>query len=162
MCNIIVVELNGRNWCVGMSNKVIHLFRGAEAYHTVYENGTQIPDPWLTDRGIDQALAIRKAYKFFKKPRLVLVSPSVRCLQTALWAFVASYDLDPNATLAHKLRIIAVPELQEVSNVPCNMGTPLQELRREFGSDIEFPEELFDTDEWLTKRGVYDGETSNV
>lgn len=81
------------------------------SYRVWRERDSQIHDSWLTDRGIDQALAIRETYKFFKNPKLVLISPSIRCLQPALWGFVASYDLDPSATVADKPRLIAVPEL---------------------------------------------------
>lgn len=47
-------------------------------------------------------------------------------------------------------------------SLPCNLSTPLEELKKEFGSDIEFPEDLFDSDDWLTKNGVHNHKTSNI
>jgi hypothetical protein len=40
------------------------------------------------------------------------------------------------------IRIIAHPDLQEVSNSPCDTGTPLDLLRNEFPV-VEFPDEIF-------------------
>jgi hypothetical protein len=40
------------------------------------------------------------------------------------------------------IRVIANPDLQEISTAPCDTGTPLDRLRQEFPR-IQFPEELF-------------------
>lgn len=40
------------------------------------------------------------------------------------------------------VRIVAHPDIQEVSNCPCDTGTPLDVLRKEFPS-IQFPDAVF-------------------
>jgi len=74
-------------------------------------------------------------YRHLRAPNLVVTSPLRRCLQTAMYAFGSQAN-------SGTIQIIAHPDLQEVSNRPCDTGTPLDLLRTEFPM-IEFPEELF-------------------
>lgn len=52
-----------------------------------------------------------------------------------------------------EVRALSHPGLQEVSNDPCDTGTPLDELREEF-PDIQFLDELFPSDAWPRTRSI--------
>jgi broad specificity phosphatase PhoE len=52
-----------------------------------------------------------------------------------------------------EVRALSHPGLQEVSNDPCDTGTPLDELREEF-PDIQFLDELFPLDAWPRTRSI--------
>jgi broad specificity phosphatase PhoE len=99
-------------------------------------------------------------YGYHIKPTLVVTSPLRRCLQTTELAFGPMIRSGELCAIAH-------PGLQEVSNDPCDTGTPLDVLRDEF-PDIEFRDDLFSLDAWprdrsvpLRKAGtIYDDESS--
>src|SRR3981189_2154647 len=74
-------------------------------------------------------------YRHLRSPSIVVTSPLRRCLQTAVYAF-------GEQAKTGTIRIIAHPDLQEVSNCPCDTGTPLDLLRNEFPV-VEFPDEIF-------------------
>jgi len=133
---------------------IIHLFRHAEAAHNT-EDDTSIRDPLLTTNGIAQAEQIPTTYKFLNHPTLVLVSPLQRAIQTALHAFHPKFNLKSTELYAQGPgvpRFVALPQLQEVSENPCDTGVSLRSLRKEHGEYIEFPGELFESDEWFRKQ----------
>src|SRR5580692_10537255 len=90
----------------------------------------QIHDPDLTPQGREKVKLFPTLYGYHIKPTLVVTSPLRRCLQTTQLAFGPMIR-------SGELRAIAHPGLQEVSNHPCDTGTPLDVLRNEF-PDIEF------------------------
>ena len=70
-----------------------------------------------------------------------------RTLQTALLALHPHLEADPS------LRIIALPELQETSGLPCDVGSGIGALKAEFGVQ---PVDLGGLSEgWEEKRGIF-------
>jgi len=137
-----------------MADKVIHLFRHAEAVHNA-ERDESIRDPPLTEKGKKQAQEILETYQFLNHPTLILTSPLRRAIQTVLLAFHPSFN--DNATKLFPTsapRIIALPHLQEVSQEPCDTGSSLASLKSEYGEYVEFPEEYFPCDDWFQKDGT--------
>src|SRR5271170_3356416 len=137
-----------------MADKVIHLFRHAEAVHNA-ERDESIRDPPLTEKGKKQAQEILETYKFLNQPTLILTSPLRRAIQTVLHAFHPSFK--DNATKLFPTsapRIIALPHLQEVSQEPCDTGSSLASLKSEYGEYVEFPVEFLDCDHWFQKDGT--------
>ena len=106
----------------------------------------QIHDPGLTPLGREESRLFPRYYKYHIKPTLIVSSPLRRCLQTTNIAFSPMIRSSEVRALAH-------PGLQEVSNDPCDTGTPLDLLREEF-PDIQFPDELFPRHYWPRKRSV--------
>ena len=91
----------------------------------------------------------------FKKPTLVLVSPLQRCIQTALYAFHPKFN--ENAAEFFKdgcPRLVVMPQLQEMSEKPCDTCHSLEFLEEKYGKEVEFPSEWFENNDWLIKRGT--------
>lgn len=123
----------------------IHLIRHAEGVHNLNMDNLWIRDPDLTDRGREQVrcLAARLAALEEVEPEslkmdLVLASPLRRTLFTALGAF------GPQLARGQPAKVRALPDLQEVSDLPCDSGSPLEEILMEFGAhavDFDLVEE---------------------
>lgn len=137
------------------NQQVIHLFRHAEAAHNS-EDDTSIRDPYLTINGIAQAEQILTTYKFLNQPTLVLVSPLQRALQTALYAFHPIFNKRVTKLYPQERapRFLALPQLQEVSENPCDTGISLSSLKKEYCEYIEFPDEWFESDERFRKQNT--------
>jgi len=138
-----------------MHQQIIHLFRHAEAVHNS-QNDIALRDPQLTENGKAQAEQIMATYQFLNRPTLILVSPLQRAIQTALYAFHPSFNKQGKevSRLEQIPRIVALPQLQEVTENPCDTGTCLEFLKRTYGSYVEFSDEFFGSDTWFTKQGT--------
>jgi broad specificity phosphatase PhoE len=136
-----------------MANQIIHLFRHAQAAHNCDANA-QLHDPLLTEDGVQQARALTENYQFLNQPTLILVSPLRRCIQTVLHAFHPSFNSDIPNPLPQSPRIMALPQLQEITENPCDTGSSLDLLKAEFGEYVEFQDLYFGSDDWLVKGGT--------
>lgn len=114
----------------------IHLIRHAEGTHNLSFDNHGLHDPGLTDRGRAQAreLAVRiaelKADDGGVDIGLVLASSLRRTLMTALDAFA------PQLARKQPGVVYAWPDVQEVSDLPCDSGSALALVRDEFGSQV--------------------------
>lgn len=112
-----------------------------------------IRDPALTEFGqkqariastdsviCDSALAASGSPE---RVQLVVVSPLRRTLQTALGLCHRTPDSD--------FKFLAHPDIQECMPEPCDTGRPLQDLKEEFGSDIDFSMLEQSPDTWFEK-----------
>ena len=75
-------------------------------------------------------------YPFLREPKVIVTSHLRRCLQTAV------YISESLKSATENFRIIANPDLQDVSVQLCDTGSPLDVLREEFPA-IEFRDDLF-------------------
>lgn len=131
-------------------HKLIHVMRHAIAWHkypyvrcflicSITSRGEeqldQIHDPGITPGGMQEVRLFTSLYFNLRNPTVVVTSPLRRCLQTALNAFAELIE-------SGRVRVIAHPDLMEVSIEPCDTGTPLDRLREEF-PQIQFAEDLF-------------------
>ncbi|KAI1114805.1 histidine phosphatase superfamily [Nemania sp. NC0429] len=103
-------------------------------------DGDNLHDPSLTDKGRAQAVSLRAAYPYMNKVKLIVSSPLRRAIQTARSAFQP-------VVLVQGMAAIVIPELQEASAIPCDVGSPPQVLLTEFGRDIDL---FFFRDQWYT------------
>ncbi|KAI0973729.1 histidine phosphatase superfamily [Xylaria arbuscula] len=104
----------------------IDIIRHAEARHNVEPNGDEIRDPHLTAKGMAQASAVSSTFPYASQVKGIISSPMRRTIQTALLAFEPV--ISEGST-----QIVLLPELQESSLRPSDMGSPASELRAEFG-----------------------------
>ena len=104
----------------------VYFVRHGEARHNASRDGWQERDPGLTRLGEEQAAKLRAhpALVSLKKPLFVVVSPLRRALQTATIAFGSC-------------SMLANSDLQECTTNPCDMGTPQEELQKDF-PDVDF------------------------
>jgi broad specificity phosphatase PhoE len=103
----------------------IHCVRHAQGYHNLSVANHNLPDPLLTSFGEEQCRNLRKKFPYMGSIDLVVASPLKRTINTALLAF--------EPVLREKgLKVIALPELQETSDLPCDRGSAPELLAKEF------------------------------
>ncbi|KAF5586132.1 histidine phosphatase superfamily clade-1 [Fusarium subglutinans] len=104
--------------------KVIHLVRHGQAVHNLGEANNVLPDTDLTPLGQEQAGSLISKHPELANVDLIVSSPLRRTLQTTLLAFPAQ--------LERGLHIVALPEVQEVSDMNCDTGSDLSVIKAEF------------------------------
>lgn len=82
-------------------------------------------DPPLTSTGEQQCHLLREEFPFHSTTELIVASPLRRTIYTALLAFKPVLETNPG------LKIIALPDLQEVSDLPSDCGSVLETLEEE-------------------------------
>ncbi|KKY13442.1 putative phosphoglycerate mutase family protein [Diplodia seriata] len=103
----------------------LHCVRHAQGYHNLTPDNHKLHDPALTDLGKQQCADLQRAFPAHDKITHVVASPIKRTLWTALLAFAPAIE-------RKNLRVIALPEIQETSDLPCDTGSDRAELEREF------------------------------
>ncbi|KAJ5595202.1 phosphoglycerate mutase family protein [Penicillium hispanicum] len=117
---------------------VIHCVRHAQGIHNLNTANHVIPDPLLTDLGHEQCTKLRENFPHHDKIELVTASPLRRTIYTALESFGPVFEAHPD------MKLIALPDVQETSDVPCDTGSEPQALREEFADknvDLELVRE---------------------
>ncbi|EON99762.1 putative phosphoglycerate mutase family protein [Phaeoacremonium minimum UCRPA7] len=102
----------------------LHLVRHAQGFHNLSLINQQISDPSLTPFGREQCAELCKAFPAHDKITHLVASPMRRAIQTCYLSF------QPAATAGKK--VIAIPEVQEVSTLPSDIGTDPRILQIEF------------------------------
>ncbi|ORY61514.1 histidine phosphatase superfamily [Pseudomassariella vexata] len=108
---------------------IIHLVRHAQGYHNLSEANQQIRDPDLTPLGKQQCEALCKKFPSHEKITHLVASPMRRTIYTCLLSFA------PVAKRGRK--VIALPDAQEVSFLPCDVGLEREKLKEEFGDEVD-------------------------
>ncbi|KAH9988829.1 phosphoglycerate mutase [Xylariaceae sp. FL0662B] len=111
----------------------IHLVRHAQGIHNISRDNEAIHDPDLTSLGEQQCARLKHKFPYHDKLTHLFSSPLRRALYTCLLSFGS---LDPIAS-QDRPRLIALPELQEVSDSPCDTGSEPSSLEAEFGSLVD-------------------------
>lgn len=103
----------------------IHLIRHAQGFHNLSVANHAIHDPLLTPLGEQQCRTLQQSFPFMDNLELVVASPLKRTIYTALLSFAPAIQ-------KNNLKVIALPELQETSDLPCDTGSSVEEIEREF------------------------------
>lgn len=106
----------------------IHLVRHAQGHHNLTPLNHTMPDPLLTPLGITQCHALASSFPYTPLITHIVSSPLRRTLYTALESFSSLIED------GKRLKIIALPEIQETSDLPCDTGSTLELLQEEFGN----------------------------
>lgn len=118
----------------------IHCVRHAQGYHNLSTENHTMRDPDLTPFGISQCEDLRRAFPYNDKIAHLVASPLRRTIYTALHAFPGH------------IPVIAHADLQETSDLPCDTGSPVEVLEKEFGPKVDLTHVPTD---WCSKRGKY-------
>ncbi len=102
----------------------LHLVRHAQGFHNLSIINQQIPDPDLTPTGKQQCADLQAAVPFHDKITHLVASPLRRTMYTCLLSFEPSVKAGKVVT--------ALPEIQEVSSLPCDVGSSQKRLEAEF------------------------------
>ncbi|KAK8157591.1 histidine phosphatase superfamily [Phyllosticta citrichinensis] len=132
----------------------IHCVRHAEGFHNlVTPDNHSLPDPLLTEHGKQQCYDLRDSFPYHSQVSQVVASPIKRTIYTALLAFSPVIE-------QKKLKVIALPELQETSDLPCDTGSDPAEVAREFAGQ---PVDLSRVEEgWNSKKGRWAPESAAI
>jgi broad specificity phosphatase PhoE len=109
-----------------MGKTIITCVRHAQGYHNLNSANEQLPDPDLTPLGETQCRTLSTTFPSAQNITHLVASPLRRTLYTCLLSF-------PTA-VARGLKVLAVPELQEVSGHPCNVGSAPSAVQAEFAA----------------------------
>ena len=130
----------------------IHLIRHAQGYHNLRTANHDMPDPSLTLLGETQCRYLAQLFPYHSDIDLLVASPIRRTLYTAIHSFPAE--------LEKGLRVIALPEIQETSDLPCDTGSDVPILRDEFANkpvDLDLV-----TKGWNSKSGKWAATNSAI
>jgi len=126
------------------TKKIVYYMRHFEALHNILPYDYSIHDPELSPLGQNQANDAIENIKNIPSIDLIVCSPLIRTLQTYLLVFNHRQNIP----------LIIHPDLQEVSNEPCDIGSPLNDLKIKFPSlsnELDIFEETFGDTKWLDK-----------
>ncbi|KAK1994430.1 phosphoglycerate mutase [Colletotrichum falcatum] len=112
----------------------IHLVRHAQGFHNLSVENEAIRDPLLTDLGKQQCAALRAAFPHHARITHLVASPLRRTLHTCLLGFAS----DAAAPVGRSLKVLALPEVQEVSDAPCDTGSAVADIEGEFAGRVDF------------------------
>ncbi|WYZ37873.1 hypothetical protein EsH8_II_001379 [Colletotrichum jinshuiense] len=112
----------------------IHLVRHAQGFHNLNVENEAIRDPLLTDLGKQQCAALRAAFPYHPQVTHLVASPLRRTIYTCLLGFGS----DAAAQVGRGLRVLALPEVQEVSDAPCDTGSAVADVEGEFAGRVDF------------------------
>lgn len=123
---------------------IIHCVRHAQGFHNLSIAAHSIYDPMLTPFGEQQCRELQHDFPHHDRVELIVASPLRRTMYTALISF--------EDTIKRKnLTVVALPETQETSDLPCDTGSSPEDLASEFASK---PADLSLVGEgWNNKRG---------
>lgn len=125
---------------------IIHFVRHAQAYHNLTINNYSMHDPDLTELGKQQCFDLQRAFPHHDRVTHVVASPIKRALWTALLGFSSTFA-------TRGIRLTALPELQENTDLPCDTGSDKEVLEREFANqpiDLSLVQEG-----WNDKKGPW-------
>ncbi|KAI0185282.1 hypothetical protein EV127DRAFT_320710, partial [Xylaria flabelliformis] len=105
----------------------IHIL--CEASCSIAPDGSPLRDPSLSLMGINQSRIIRATFPYMNQVRAIVSSPLRRAIQTAQIAF--------EPILAPGLQITLGQILLGLHGTPELMGSPWEDLREEFGLDVD-------------------------
>ncbi|KAL9025367.1 MAG: hypothetical protein Q9196_005792 [Gyalolechia fulgens] len=123
----------------------VHLVRHAQAIHNLTTANHSMPDPPLTPLGEEQCRDLSAKFPYHSSINLVVTSPLRRTIQTSLLAF------EPE--ISRGVECIALPQVQETSDLPCDTGNDLSNIKEEF-KDTPINFSLVPED-WNSKQGKW-------
>ena len=105
----------------------------------------QLHDPLLTPLGETQCHELSRTFPYHDSIDLLVSSPIKRTLFTTLLAFKPEIE--------RGLKVIALPELQEIADVPCDTGSDLEILKKAMeGKPVDLSHV---PDGWNSKKGEW-------
>ncbi|KAJ1306208.1 hypothetical protein OPQ81_010916 [Rhizoctonia solani] len=137
--------------------KTIYLIRHGQAECNI-DNRTWIPDAVLTDLGRSQCVDFSSSSlgrSIQDSVELILTSPQRRALSTTILGLPGAVE-----RLLPQSRVILVPELQEINDLPCDRGSDREFLESipEYTTELKHGRLDFSplTPDWNRKQGIYD------
>jgi broad specificity phosphatase PhoE len=103
---------------------VIHCVRHAQGVHNLSTANHGLLDPPLTPFGEQECRDLAAIFPHHERIELIVASPLRRTIQTAILAFAQE--------LKRGIKVLALQEIQETSDLPCDTGSELSQIADEF------------------------------
>jgi len=127
-----------------MTTPTITFIRHAQGFHNLSTANHTIRDPLLTDLGKTQCQTLHDKFPYSSEVDCIVASPLKRTIYTAMYSFPVK---------AKELGIIALPDVQETSDLPCDTGSDKEDILTEFANKgVQLDLHLL-TDDWHSKKG---------
>ncbi|TVY59116.1 putative phosphatase SPAC5H10.03 [Lachnellula cervina] len=136
-----------------MAKTYLHLVRHAQGYHNLTTANHTLPDPSLTPLGESQCATLAQTFPHHALITHLVASPLRRTIYTCLLSF-------PHEVASGK-KVLALPELQETSDLPCDTGSDPKKLLEEFGRDGKVDLSLVH-EGWNSKKGKWSPSASAI
>lgn len=102
-------------------------------------------DPSLTPKGEDECQQLCQRFPYHQSVDLLVASPLRRTIYTALLSF--------RPEIERGVKVIALPEVQETSSLPCDTGSDAVRLKQEMdGKPVDLS---LVHDDWNSKSGKW-------
>ena len=134
-----------------MPKTTIACVRHAQGFHNLSTANHILPDPSLTPFGEEQCATLANSFPAHPEITHLVASPLRRTLYTALLSF-------PEA-VARGIKVIALPELQETSDLPCDTGSERAVLEKEFSDKVDLN---LVGEGWNSKKGKWSPAASAI
>jgi broad specificity phosphatase PhoE len=108
----------------------IYLVRHAQGFHNLSAANHALPDPDLTPLGKEQCAHLAQTFPLHPQITHLVASPLRRTLYTCLLSFAPAMASGRATTE----QVVALPEVQEVSPSPCDVGSAPAALHAEFAA----------------------------
>ncbi|KAL1306223.1 hypothetical protein AAFC00_004315 [Neodothiora populina] len=142
-----------------MAPSTITCVRHAQGFHNLTVANHAIHDPLLTPMGEEQCRILAQNFPkaHMDQIELIIASPLKRTIYTALLSFAPVIK-------QKNLKVLLLPELQETSDLPCDTGSSLEEIRKEFaGQPIDTSiMEMSQNADWTSKTGRWAPNSSAI
>ncbi len=123
-----------------------------KGYHNLSVENCSMPDPDLTSYGLEQCAHLSRSFPYYTRIDLLVASPLRRTLNTTLNGFTPQVQKG--------MPVIALPEVQETSDVPADTGSDIEVLREEMKGK---PVDLSRVQEgWNSKTGKWAPDTDKL
>lgn len=99
------------------------LIKGDARVHNLSVENHSIHDPDLTPFGEEQCRRLAQDFPYHESVELLVCSPLRRTIYTTLLGFKPDVD--------RGVKVIAIPEVSETADVPCDTGSDLSVLVKE-------------------------------
>jgi len=150
----MLIHCRPDQWRIVAPTKIVlHLIRHSQGFHNLSVENHALHDPSLTDLGKQQCRDLQANFPYHAKITHLVASPLRRTIYTCLLTFADEVE--------QGLVVVALPEIQETSGLPCDTGSDASKLREEFGEAGKVDLSLV-KDGWNNKKGRWAAEASAV
>jgi len=145
-----------------MGKVTLHCIRHAQGYHNLSTANHSMRDPLLTPFGEEQCATLSKTFPNPERITHFVSSPMRRTLYTTLLSFPSIFSSESESSDSKGKTVLALPEAQETSDLPCDTGSSVSVLETEFNKDGEKVDFSEVGEDWNSKVGKWSPASSAI
>jgi len=140
----------------------LHCVRHAQGYHNLSIANHSIRDPLLTPFGKEQCAILSNNFPNPERIAYFVSSPMRRTLYTTILSFPTIFSPESKSTVSKGKTVLALPEAQETSDLPCDTGSSVTALEAEFNKGGEKVDLSRVGEDWYSKIGKWSPASSAI